>query len=554
MERNEIARRARKMENREDLLRLLSDISRDEMAERSDFKTGDRSDPFTMRQLCYYANPNLPKRYRQFKIRKKTPGQYRQISAPDKRTYLRMLRSVNEILKSLYSPSPYAYGFAEGRSVVDNAMGHKNKNYVFNTDLRDFFPSIEQPRVWKRLQRPPFNFPQTIANLIAGLCSMRTNEIINAEKNYYRCILPQGAPTSPLLTNAICDKLDRRLAGLARRFGLSYSRYADDITFSSMHNVYQDGSPFRLELGRIIEEQGFQMNASKTRLQKRGERQEVTGLTVNERINVTQGYVRNLRDLLYIWKRYGYMDASIRFILKYQKEKGHVRKGIPDMVSVVGGKLQYLRMVKNAKDPVYVRLESQFEQLKATLAEPERTTTRGLTLVETLPLVDFEKKMKTKVTIDALMSIVDKEYTDETDKEDLSVESLEKKINVKTDSLPRTKSMKAAGKVFKCEKKPSWYAYFTLRRKNIYLSIEKSLKREWSLKLNKVKSTDEVAIERDHLYVSLCRDPHDKHFWLLHQTLKSNISQPPRTIDLFDLDSQSVDLDQLNSDLESLIQ
>lgn len=81
-----------------------------------------------------------------------------------------MLQAVNEILKALYSPSDYAMGFTEGRSVVTNATIHKGQNYVFNIDLKDFFPSVEQFRVWKRIQLKPFNFPKQIANIVAGLC------------------------------------------------------------------------------------------------------------------------------------------------------------------------------------------------------------------------------------------------------------------------------------------------------------------------------------------------------------------------------------------------
>lgn len=257
-----------------------------------------------------------------------------------------LLRYVNEILKAIYKPSEYAFGFTEGRSVVDNALRHKGMNYVFNTDIKDFFPSIDQARVWKRLQLSPFNFPDAIARLLAGLCSMRTETIVNLEKGYYRCVLPQGAPTSPIITNMICDNLDRRLAGLAKRFGLIYSRYADDITFSSMHNVYQDGGEFRKELKRIIEGQNFKMNEAKTRLQKRDVRQEVTGITVNEKLNVTQKYVRDIRNVLFIWERYGINAAILKFFPKYKSEKGHVKKGNPDMVNVLDGKLMYLKMVK----------------------------------------------------------------------------------------------------------------------------------------------------------------------------------------------------------------
>jgi hypothetical protein len=264
-----IISRASGLQTKEDLLSLLNDIVSDELGKDSTFT-------FSMKQLNYYCNPNLVRgRYTHFFIPKKSGG-VRRISAPS-RGLRHILYYINVIFKAMYQPSDYAMGFVEGRSVLDNATRHIGQNYVFNIDLENFFPSIVQPRVWKRLQLKPFSFNRPIANILAGLCCIREKK----EDGTYEYVLPQGAPTSPLLTNAICDTLDRRLSGLARRFNLHYSRYADDITFSSMHNVYNDNSEFRNELTRIIESQHFKMNAAKTRLQKNGERQEVTGLTVS---------------------------------------------------------------------------------------------------------------------------------------------------------------------------------------------------------------------------------------------------------------------------------
>lgn len=230
-------------------------------------------------------------------------------------------------------------GFTEERSVVTNADMHKGHNYVFNIDLKDFFPSIHQARVWKRLQLKPLLFKQSIANVVAGLCSMKEK----MEDGSVRYVLPQGAPTSPIITNMICDNLDRRLAGLAKRFGVVYSRYADDITFSSMHNVYHPSGEFIKELRRIVESQGFIVNEDKMRLQKIGTRQEVTGIIVSDKLNVSQKYVRDIRNILYIWRKYGYATAFNKFYPRYKETKGHVKKGNPDMVNVLDGKLMYLK-------------------------------------------------------------------------------------------------------------------------------------------------------------------------------------------------------------------
>ena len=206
---------------------------------------------------------------------------------------------------------------------------------------------------------------QNVASLISALCCTemeveRENEAGEWEK-VKRNVLPQGAPTSPVITNIVCQRLDHLLTGVANRFGLKYSRYADDITFSSAHNVYQPEGEFLKELNRIILQQGFHIKESKTRLLKSGHRQEVTGLLVNENVNVKQRYIKQLRRWLYYWERYGYERASSYFIQQYIADKGHVKNGKPDMANVIGGKLDYLKMVKGADNELYVKLRNRFE-------------------------------------------------------------------------------------------------------------------------------------------------------------------------------------------------
>lgn len=351
---------ASRISTQEDLLGLLNHIKLDEM--RNLCLDEGKFYPFTMKQLKFYCNPSQPYRYRHFNIQKKSGG-IRQISAPINKTFTMILQSVNEMFKAIYTPSDYAMGFVEKRSVVTNANVHKAQNYVFNIDLKDFFSSIEQFQVRKRLQSDPFNFPITIAGILADLCTVREKRKDADGKDIYAYILPQGAPTSPIITNMICDVLDRRLAGVAKRFGLNYTRYADDITFSSNHYVYAKNREFRNELVRVIEGQGFRINEKKTRLQKHGSRQEVTGIIVSDKLNVTKKYVREIRSLLYIWEKYGYSDAYKRFYPKYKAEKGHVKKGHPGLLNVLEGKLLYLKMVKGDSDSVFVKLNSKLKKL-----------------------------------------------------------------------------------------------------------------------------------------------------------------------------------------------
>lgn len=395
IEKDKIATLASQMTSREDLLDLLNHIKQADMAERG---MEGKFYPFTAKHITYYCNPNnIFHRYTSFEIKKKSGG-LRKITAPRNKSFKLILYYLNQILKSIYTPSDYAMGFTEGRSVVTNADKHKGQNYILNIDLKDFFPSIEQARVWKRLQLKPFNFPIEVANAIAGLCAMkeeRTDDNEVATKHY---ILPQGAPTSPIITNMICDKLDRRLAGLAKRFGLKYTRYADDITFSSMHNIYQKDGTFRKELHRIITDQGFTINDTKTRLQKKGARQEVTGIVVSDKLNVTQKYVRDIRNILYMWDRYGYNVAYSKFFPKYKADKGHIKKGNPDLISVIDGKLMYLKMVKGEGDSVYLRLHNKFNHLAN---RSNNANSNGyVTYLDTTPLLEFEKMNNTTVNLE----------------------------------------------------------------------------------------------------------------------------------------------------------
>ncbi|MGN0232538.1 MAG: reverse transcriptase domain-containing protein, partial [Muribaculaceae bacterium] len=389
--RQDIAARARKLQNRDDILDLLNYIK------RNDDLYGGVDRPFRMKKLTYYCNPNHTKgRYKEFSIPKKSGGT-RTISAPRSSTFKLMLRYVNEILKSLYTPSDHAMGFTEGRSVATNAAVHLGQNYVLNIDLKDFFPSISQARVWKRLQLPPFEFPQAVANVIAGLCAMRVDSQNDDGTETPKYVLPQGAPTSPLLTNAVCDVLDRRLGGLAKRFGLRYSRYADDITFSSMHNVFAPQGEFWTELRRIITGQGFAINEAKTRLQKRGARQEVTGVIVSNKLNVARQYSRRLRTLIHIWEKYGYYDAFRRFIPRYKATCSHKVKGEVDMARVVEGKLLYMKMLKGDNDPVYRSLRQRFDALVSGMLNFCITSSNGVSYLMTKPLIEFERDSNTEV-------------------------------------------------------------------------------------------------------------------------------------------------------------
>ena len=384
MEKQEMIKELKDMKTVADLVVVLEAIKQKEF--------GSVRYSFSEKMLKYFSSDAIaPKRFRSFRIRKKSGG-FREIKAPCPQLDV-ILTCVNILLRAMYEPSDVAMGFTHDRSVLNNAQVHVGHNYVFNIDLKDFFPSIPQARVWKRLQLAPFNFSQEIANVLAGLCCSYDD---NAQSN----VLPQGSPASPLLTNAICDKLDRRMKGVAKRFGLHYSRYADDMTFSSMHNVYQEGGEFRAEILRIITEQGFRMNDSKTRLQKKGTRQVVTGLTVNAVANVSRQYISDLRWILHVWEKEGYATAYALFYPKYKHEKGYIKKGEPVMENVIGGKLNYLRMVRGANNTAYQKLQSRYDALQELVfVDNETDKSESYVYVQPYGLNEFQTLFHTTLTL-----------------------------------------------------------------------------------------------------------------------------------------------------------
>jgi RNA-directed DNA polymerase len=362
---DQIRKQFAELQSKEDLVKLLSDAK--------NMLYGEEYKPVPLKSLTYYANPaHCKKRYKAFSIRKKS-GKDRIIHAPVK-GMKSLLRSLNFVLQCIYEPHEAATGFVLERSIVDNAKKHVGHHYVLNMDLKDFFHTFDRNRVKMGFMYEPFNLngdKEPLAFLLASLCTHPFE--IDGE---IKTVLPQGSPTSPTLTNILCKKLDRRLTGLANRFGATYTRYADDITLSSPHNIYTD-EILNKELKRIIEEdQELVINPKKTRLQKAGYRQEATGLIVNDKVNVRRRYVKQIRMWLYYWEKYGYEKAEQIFKRDYIADKGHVKNINAHLVNVLDGKLEFLKMVKGGEDSAYTRLKERFDNLiKPTEPITETKTT-----------------------------------------------------------------------------------------------------------------------------------------------------------------------------------
>lgn len=325
------------------------------------FLCGGKCMPIPLREITYFGNYKLVHdAYRTFFIPKKN-GKTREIQAPN--PALRRLQvCLNFIFSSIFVPNSSACGFVLGKHVGDAARPHIRMPYVFHIDLEDFFPSISLYRIKACLTLPPFNLSdekEKIAYCIANICCISREG---------RAFLPQGAPTSPILSNVVCQRLDRKLKGLAKRFGAQYSRYADDITFSSYINVFQEGGEFREELNRIIYSQKFAIQSSKTRLESRGFRQTVCGLVINEKVNVSKKFVRTVRVYLYFWKQYGYERAQMLLETDLRRTG---REHIPELRNYLAGKLRYMQMIKGADDGTYQKLYDTFQYLNVLESIPD---------------------------------------------------------------------------------------------------------------------------------------------------------------------------------------
>ncbi|MBO4471329.1 MAG: retron Ec67 family RNA-directed DNA polymerase/endonuclease [Clostridia bacterium] len=230
--------------------------------------------------------------YKTFDIPKKNGG-VRQINAPTdilKIIQERLASAIYSYMKNLRTEKNInvniAHAFEKKKSIITNAQIHKNKYIVLTFDLEHFFDSFHFGRVAGFFEKNrDFHLPHNMA-------------IILAQLTCYNGHLPQGAPTSPIITNLIFQICDMRILKLAKKYKLDYTRYADDLTFSTNnHSFIDEKESFQRELEREIGKAGFSINQTKTRMSLRNSRQEVTGLVVNKKINVNAGFYRKTRAM-----------------------------------------------------------------------------------------------------------------------------------------------------------------------------------------------------------------------------------------------------------------
>lgn len=300
---------------------------------------------------------NFSRNYKTFLIKKKN-GKLRKIDAPNK--WIKLLQKrLHEVMAMIYMPKSSASAYIGERGVIYNAKHHVKKKYVLNLDLKDFFPSINFGRVRGMFMSFPFELPVNVSSILAQLCC-------------YNKQLPQGAPSSPIVSNIICSKMDTELFHLARKRGCDYTRYADDITISTNSDRFPEeiatiewnNNKISLSLGTslvsIITNNGFIINEEKTNMRKKGARQVVTGIVVNEKVNVRRDFIKSIRGALNAFEKFG--EGADDYYLKHIAKRSRARHKQEDsLANYLNGRVGYVKLVRGAYDPVFKKLRHRLD-------------------------------------------------------------------------------------------------------------------------------------------------------------------------------------------------
>ena len=308
-------------------------------------------------ELCHFfeiSRLNLEKTintpdYKHYAIKKKRGGK-RNIFVPEERL-MKIQKRLNYFLQAWYlciKPSE-VHGFVinprylgKHCNIVANASVHTGKKHVLNIDLKDFFPSISAKRIKTLFSSPYFNYNEQIALALTFLTT-------------YRSKLPTGAPTSPVLSNFVCLELDANLRTFCQKNALHYSRYADDLTFSSDTIIAQDTIHNIIQL---INKNGFEINKKKFRLKSSYRKQTVTGLTVNEKVNVDRKLLKKIRAMLHDWSKNGIVAATQRHFnitdVVINNETVRFKNRLKGYIDFVG-------QVRGKNDAVYMKFKRQFD-------------------------------------------------------------------------------------------------------------------------------------------------------------------------------------------------
>lgn len=253
-----------------------------------------------LRFLAFQRTTSKVSHYQRFAIPKKSGGT-RVISAP----MPRLKAAQHWVLEHLLNDLPLhaaAHGFRPGRSIVSNALPHVGADVVVNIDLENFFPTVSYRRVKGLFAK--MGHSEEVATILALLCTEADITCLELDQEVYHVatserFLPQGAPTSPAISNLLCRRLDARMTGVCNKLGFVYTRYADDLSFSARGDAVKSVGKLLSQVEWLVAEEGFKIHPDKTRIFRNGRRQEVTGLVVNDGLAVPRATLRRFRALLF---------------------------------------------------------------------------------------------------------------------------------------------------------------------------------------------------------------------------------------------------------------
>ncbi len=321
-------------------------------------------------------------KYTLFEIKKRN-GKVRKIIAPT--SGLKFIqKNLSEILLEIHNAKFCAHGFLKDKNIKTNAIPHVKKKILINLDLENFFPTINFGRVRGVFLSKPFDFPEPIATILAQICC-------------YEGYLPQGAPSSPIISNYICRRLDNQLLKFAKKHKLVYTRYADDITFSTnlraipkgIGLIKDDKLEISEELNDIITSNGFSINSDKIRYAFRNNRQEVTGLIVNSFPNINRKYVRHVRAMLHAWEKFGIEAAAKEHFQKYNYKNKPLQHNELSFQSELVGKIGFIGYIRGKDDKIYKKL---FERIKKLNPEVNLSIVEKTSSQSEIPIVYGEGK------------------------------------------------------------------------------------------------------------------------------------------------------------------
>lgn len=286
---------------------------------------------------------NVDAAYRPISLQKKN-GKYRQIYAPNDCLKHCQKRILQEILTKL-PVSEYATAYRKGATLLQNASPHVGKRYILKLDITDFFGSICFEQVYSAAFHTGY-YPKQIGVLFTRLCCRKNT-------------LPQGAPTSPALSNLVMRNFDNSIGKWCKKRGIAYTRYCDDMTFSAdtpLFAVYQKAKG-------MLNEMGFSLNAQKTHFLTNAGRQSVTGLCVNEKVAVPRDYKRKLRQEVYYALKFGAAES-----VWHADRKAFMTGDVPNAEAYYNHLLGRVGFVLQI-EPENAWFQAAFEQLKTNIME-----------------------------------------------------------------------------------------------------------------------------------------------------------------------------------------